>query len=117
MQLVFAISLLGNQAAALDHDQDPEQLWDIGWELSQDCFTYKDAVRVKGSRHSHLPGSGLTVGKLPQGDLLQDLLTSSEHPYVANKNPSKKSESQKCRNAVKKNDVSLEELSERSVMP
>jgi len=78
VQILLACSPLNRPAAALDRDQDPEQLWNIGWELSQDCCTRKEPLRLKDSRRVRLRESGHTHGKLPAVDLLQELLSTRE---------------------------------------
>jgi len=78
VQILLACSPLNRPAAALEQDQDPEQLWNIGWELSQDCCARVEPSRVKDNRRARLRDSGHTHGKLPPVDLLRELLPSQE---------------------------------------
>jgi hypothetical protein len=78
VQILLACSLLNRPAAALEQDQDPEQLWNIGWELSQDCCTRKEPFEVKDNRRVRLRDSGHTHGRLPPVDLLQELMPSQD---------------------------------------
>ncbi len=72
---ILACPPLNRQAAALDRDQDPEQLWNIGWELSQDGLNHRDTLRVKRNRQAPLRDRGSIPIKLQQSALLQELLT------------------------------------------
>jgi len=74
VQTLLACSPLNRSAAALEQDQDPEQLWNIGWELSQDCCARVEPSRVKDNRRARLRDSD----KLPPVDLLRELLPSQE---------------------------------------
>lgn len=83
VQFIFACAPLNRQASALDRDKDPEQLWNIGWELSQECLTHRDTIRVKGNRQTLLRREGRIRSMPPQSDLLQELLTPMEISYVS----------------------------------
>lgn len=76
VQIIMSACLpVNSQAAVLDRSQDPEQLWNIGWELSQGCLKHRDALRVKDNRQAHvLRNRGRIFAKLQQPDLLQELL-------------------------------------------
>jgi hypothetical protein len=118
VQLLLACPPMTRPTAALERDQDPEQLWNIGWELSQDCFIHKDPLRVKIRRHASLRGSGHIRDVLPPTDLLRELLPSSDLRYVSNKNSLEKPTSVKCINISKElSEVSLDELLETSITP
>lgn len=71
--LLFSIAL-NRPAAAQDRDQDPEQLWNIGWELSRDSFQHPVKVRVHHNRKAPIRALGHTLVKHPQSDLLQELM-------------------------------------------
>jgi hypothetical protein len=75
VQFMLACATLDGQAAALDQDKDPNQLWNINRELFQDCLNQRDSLRVKGNRVA-LPRDRERIhAKLQQGDLLRELLT------------------------------------------
>ena len=77
VQFMLACAPLVGQAAALERDKNPDQLWniDIDRELFQDCLKQRDSLRVKGNRMA-LPQDRVRINaKLQQGDLLHELLT------------------------------------------
>ena len=69
---------LSRPAAALDRVQDPEQLENIGRELSQDSYHHPVNVRVKDTRKTHFRAPGRTFTKHPQSELLQELLHATD---------------------------------------
>jgi len=75
VQFIFACTPLNGQAAAPDPDKDPDQLWNIGWELSQDCLKHRETLRVRDNRQARYRGRGRMVSMLQQSALLQELLT------------------------------------------
>jgi hypothetical protein len=79
VQFILACEPLNRQAAAQDRDQDPEQLWNIGWELSQDCLNHRDSLRVKDKRQHRHRGRLLSIHR--QSDLLRELLRPGDIRY------------------------------------
>jgi len=75
LQVMLVCTPLVGQAAALDQDEDPDQLWDINRELFQECLKQRDSLRVKSHRIVLPRGRVRIHAKLLQGDLLQELLT------------------------------------------
>ena len=51
VQFMPACAPMFSQAAALDRDKDPDQLWiiDIDRVLFQDCLKQRDSLRVRGA--------------------------------------------------------------------
>lgn len=74
VQLLAVIAVAHSQAATPIRDQDPDQLWNIGWELSQDKMHRRTAVRAKGTRHAQVLHRKMACAISPQSDLLQELL-------------------------------------------
>lgn len=72
---------LNRPAAALDRDKDPEQLWNIGEELSQVYINHPDKSRVRDSRNARLRDRERVYAILQQNNLLQELLSTSETYY------------------------------------
>jgi len=79
VQFILACTPMNRQAAAQDRDQDPEQLWSIGWELSQDCLYHRDSLRVKDKRQHRHRGRLLSMHR--QNDLLRELLRPGDIRY------------------------------------
>lgn len=74
LQFVLACAPLAGQAAALDYDNDPDQLGNIDRELFQDCLKQRDSLRVK-SPGVLLPRDRVRLlARLQPDDLLQELL-------------------------------------------
>lgn len=76
LQFMLVCTPLAGQAAALDQDEDPDQLWDISSELFQDCLKQRESLQVKSHRMALSQDRIRVCAKLQQGDLLQELLTS-----------------------------------------
>jgi hypothetical protein len=74
-QVILAGAPLNSQATAFDHAQDPEQLWDIGWELSRDSFNHRGTLHRQDTKQARLRSRGRTCALPQQSDLLQELLT------------------------------------------
>ncbi|MDD2899268.1 MAG: hypothetical protein PHI31_11215 [Desulfuromonadaceae bacterium] len=72
--LLVVFSSAHSQAATPNRDQDPEQLWTIGWELSQDKIPHRTAVRAKGTRNVQGLHRRIACATPPRSDLLQELL-------------------------------------------
>lgn len=96
VQLMFACSPLASQAASPDRRGETVQLWDIGREISPDCPRHKDELPVKESQHLRLRGNGQTLARLQQGNLLQELLPSSDLQNVSIHSTAETNKSQKC---------------------
>jgi hypothetical protein len=74
-QVILAGAPLNSQAIASDRAQDPEHLWDIGWELSRDSFNHCDTLHMQDTKKARLRNRGRTCALPQQSDLLQELLT------------------------------------------
>lgn len=66
---------LDRPAAAFERGHDPDQLWNIGWELSQRCRHNQEPVRMKHTRKTVLRERERILAKLHQSDLLEELRT------------------------------------------
>jgi len=74
VQLMLVCTLLDGQAAAMDYDNDPDQLWKIDRELFQDCLKQRDPLHVKHHRIVRPPERVRIYANLQQDDLLRELL-------------------------------------------
>jgi hypothetical protein len=74
---MLACAPMFSQAAALDRDKDPDQLWilDIDRVLFQDCLKQRDSLRVKGIRMALSRDRVRIHAKFQRDDLLHELLT------------------------------------------
>ena len=84
VQLILACAPLNSQAAALDRDLDPEQLWNIGWELSKDYHHHRDPLQVKHNKQALFRDRGGILRIHQPSDLLQELLSSSDTSNESN---------------------------------
>jgi hypothetical protein len=82
VQLMLACAPLTREAAALDRDNDPDQLWNIGWELSQDCLRHRETLRVKDNRQGRMRERSRMPTKSRQSDLLGELLPPRDRSPV-----------------------------------
>jgi len=82
VQFLLACPPLNRPAAALERDQDPEQLWNIGGELSRDCRVHNPALRVKDRRHTRVRVKRQNLASLHQEDLLQELLPARDPVFL-----------------------------------
>lgn len=78
VQFMLVCTLLDGQAAALDYDNDSDQLWKIDRELFQDYLKQRDLLRVKHHRIDRPPDRVWIYANLRQEDLLQELLASED---------------------------------------
>src|ERR1039457_3348459 len=74
VQFILAIAPMDRSAAASDSDQDPDQLWSIGWDLSQDNIKQGDELRVKADRHGLIRERARILAAHQQSGLLQELM-------------------------------------------
>ena len=83
VQFILAIAPMDRSAAASDSDQDPDQLWSIGWDLSQDSIKQGDELRVKADRHGLIRERARILAAHQQSGLLQELMPPSEHQRIS----------------------------------
>jgi hypothetical protein len=83
-QVILAGVPMNSQANAFDRAQNPEQLWDIGWELSRDSFNHCDTLHRQGTKKARIRNRGRTCALPQQSDLLQELLTPDVIRYESN---------------------------------
>ncbi|MHB8058614.1 MAG: hypothetical protein ACYDHC_12055 [Desulfuromonadaceae bacterium] len=76
LQLTLVCTPLVWQAAALDKDEDPDQLWDISRELFYDCLKQRSSLQVQNPRIMPSHDLMLNSAALQQADLLRELLAS-----------------------------------------
>jgi hypothetical protein len=75
LPLMVSSALLSRPATAFERGQDPDQLWSIGWELSERSRQNQKPVRVKHTRKTVLQERERILAKLQQSDLLEELRT------------------------------------------
>jgi hypothetical protein len=80
-QVILAGAPMNSQANAFDRAQNPEQLWDIGWELSRDSFKHRDTLHMQDTKQARFRNRGRTCALPQQSDLLQELLTPGAIRY------------------------------------
>jgi hypothetical protein len=81
MQFMLVGTPLNSFAASPDRGQDPEQLFNIGWELAHDCRNHREAPRPMVRQHVALRHKRHTHTSIPQGNLLQELLPPTVNRY------------------------------------
>jgi hypothetical protein len=117
VQLMLCIPLI-RPAVALDRDQDPEQLWNINWELTQGSLNHRDPLRVKDNRQALLRDQGRLLSQLRQNDLLQELLTPGVIRHESNQMPADVRTSPRNGNSDKEQESGLlQELVVKVAMP
>lgn len=72
--IMLACAPLAGQAAALDHDNDPDQLGNIEREMCRDCLNQRDPLLVQSYREVSPRNRVRVIVSLHQDDLLQELL-------------------------------------------
>jgi hypothetical protein len=117
LHIMLVCTPMVGQAAALDQDEDPDQLWDISRELFQDCLKQRESLQVKNHRIV-LPRDQVRIhAKLQQGDLLQELLTPEviQHGSIQKGGEAGKSQNNSHENSRQENWLLKEFTAETSI--